>query len=58
VASDGIWEFLNNQEVVEIIDRYYSENKIEIAADKLIERALKFWKSVNKKITFIRKNKL
>jgi len=29
VASDGIWEFITNQEVLQLVVPYYKEGKLE-----------------------------
>jgi serine/threonine protein phosphatase PrpC len=44
LASDGVWEFLSNDEVVKIIYPHYLINSAEKAAEALIREALKMWK--------------
>lgn len=44
IASDGVWEFLSNEEVVNIIKPHYYKNSAEKAAEALIREALKKWK--------------
>jgi serine/threonine protein phosphatase PrpC len=44
IASDGVWEFLSNDEVVNIIKPHYLANSAEKAAEALIREALKRWK--------------
>ena len=44
IASDGVWEFLTNQEVVNIIKPHYNNNSAEKAAESLIKESLKKWK--------------
>ncbi len=44
VASDGVWEFLSNKQVMDIVNRYYKVNDIQKAADKVIEEATRYWK--------------
>ena len=44
IASDGVWEFLTNDEVVNIIMPHYQNNSAEKAAESLIREALKRWK--------------
>ena len=47
VATDGIWEFLSNEKVEDIITPYYEENNINGGIIKLIEIASKMWKIKN-----------
>ena len=44
IASDGVWEFLSNDEVVRIVEPFYYQNSAEKAAEALIREALKRWK--------------
>ena len=46
IASDGVWEFLTNKRVMEIVNPYYKINDPSAAADKLIEESTKCWKKV------------
>lgn len=39
VASDGVWEFLDNKQVTKIIAIYYMRNDIEGACDELMNQA-------------------
>ena len=43
LGSDGIWEFIGNDEVVEIVKDYYLENNIEGAIEYLYNEASKRW---------------
>ena len=43
LGSDGIWEFISNEEVVEIVKDYYLQNNIEGAIDHLYNEASKRW---------------
>ena len=43
LGSDGIWEFLSNNEAVEIVKNYYLENNIEGAIEHLYNEASKRW---------------
>jgi serine/threonine protein phosphatase PrpC len=43
IASDGLWEFITNQNVSDIVYWYYSMNNIEGAVEKLVEQAIKEW---------------
>lgn len=44
LASDGVWEFLSNEEVASITLPYFDENKPEAAANALVKEAHKKWK--------------
>lgn len=44
LASDGVWEFLTNDEVVNIIMPHYLNNSAEKAAESLIKEAISRWK--------------
>lgn len=44
MASDGVWEFLNNQDVTRIIYPYYLKKNAEGAAETLVREAFKKWK--------------
>jgi len=47
VASDGIWEFMSNEEVARIArDPYYLKSAPEAAANALVKEAYKRWKIV------------
>ena len=43
LGSDGIWEFIGNDEVVNIVKDYYLENNIEGAIEHLYNEASKRW---------------
>ena len=43
LGSDGIWEFISNEEVVNIVKDYYLENNIEGAIETLYNEASKRW---------------
>ena len=44
LASDGIWEFLKNEDVLDIIKKYYEENNAEGALDEIYREADKRWR--------------
>ncbi|CAD8046439.1 unnamed protein product [Paramecium sonneborni] len=43
MASDGIWEFLDNQWVIDTVYAYYLKNDAEGAVDRLIKQATETW---------------
>ena len=44
LASDGIWEFLENEEIVNIIKKYYEENNAADALEEIYKEADKKWR--------------
>ena len=44
IGSDGLWEFLTNEEVCEMVLPFYIENQPEAAANKLVREAHAKWK--------------
>ena len=46
LASDGVWEFLSNEEVCRIILPFYQKNDIKGAIEKLFYEAIRLWKEV------------
>ena len=47
IATDGIWEFLSNEKVKDILVPYYEENNILGGIKKLIETSSKIWSVKN-----------
>ena len=44
IASDGVWEFLSNEDVAQIVLPYFEQNAPEAAANALVKAAYKKWK--------------
>ena len=44
LASDGVWEFMSNQEVANIVYPFYLQKNAEGAAESLVRAAFKTWK--------------
>ena len=44
ICSDGVWEFLNNEDVMNLGKKYYLKNNPRGFCKKLIEKSVKFWK--------------
>lgn len=44
VASDGVWEFLSNDDVMKIIIPFYLKNDPEGACEKIIRESTEAWK--------------
>ena len=47
LATDGIWQFLTNEKVKNILLPYYEENNITGASQKLVSSALRMWEAKN-----------
>lgn len=43
VASDGVWQHIQNHEIVKILSKTLKEEKIEEIADKLMESVCRIW---------------
>lgn len=46
IASDGVWEFLSNNDVMEIVNPFYINKDTEGASQKIVECATINWKKV------------
>lgn len=44
LASDGVWEFVKNEEVLEIMSRYRAEEDLEGACDYIMQLSLERWR--------------
>jgi len=44
IASDGVWEFLSNEAVAKIVEKYFLKNLPEEAANHLVKASVKKWK--------------
>ena len=57
IASDGVWEFLSNYQILTLIIPYYRNGKLEEACDALLKAAYHSWtvddNTVVDDITFI-----
>ena len=47
LATDGVWQFLSNENVKNILLPYYEEDNINGAAQKLVRTALRMWEAKN-----------
>ena len=43
ICSDGVWEFLNNKDVMETGKKFYLENNPRGFCKELIDKSIKFW---------------
>ena len=44
IGSDGVWEFISNDEACDIVRPYYMKNSAVGAADELVKEARRRWK--------------
>ncbi len=49
-GSDGIFEYLSNQDVSDIVDLYFDTKNPELACYDLVERSTKLWKKNEKRV--------
>ena len=47
IGSDGLWEYVSNQEVVDIVGKYYFKNDCDKAIKELYETAFEKWRENN-----------
>lgn len=45
IGSDGVWEFMSNQEAVNIVAPFFEKQNAEGAAESLVRDALRRWRS-------------
>ena len=45
ICSDGVWEFLSNEEVMEIGNKYYNENNINGLCNALLKKSTEIWEN-------------
>ena len=43
ICSDGVWEFLSNEEVMEIGNKYYIQNDINEFCSQIIKKSTEIW---------------
>ena len=48
ICSDGVWEFLSNEEVMLIGDKYYNQNDTNSFCNELLKRATELWENEEK----------
>jgi len=45
LCSDGVWEFISNEEVMEIGNKYYYKNNINDFCNELLKKSTEIWES-------------
>jgi serine/threonine protein phosphatase PrpC len=46
IASDGVWEFLNNNAIMDIVNPYYKVNDPKGACGRIVQMATQWWEKV------------
>ncbi|CAD8064336.1 unnamed protein product [Paramecium sonneborni] len=44
IASDGVWEYLSNEDVMNVVTPYIEKENIDLAADRLMAESINAWK--------------
>ncbi len=47
IASDGIWEYLQNEEVMNTIIPFYLRDDIDMAAEKVVKLSTEIWSRIS-----------
>jgi serine/threonine protein phosphatase PrpC len=47
VASDGVWEYLENEEVVSIVAPLYLKDDLDMACERLVRISSEVWQKVS-----------
>ena len=47
MGTDGVWEFLNNEKIVDMIGSYYKNKDINGAVQKIVISSKKMWEIKN-----------
>ena len=50
IASDGIWEFLDNKKVVDVVKNFYSNGNAKDACEELVKKSREIWEERGKEI--------
>ena len=45
ICSDGVWEFLSNEEVMDIGNKYYAENNMNGFCKELLKKSTELWEN-------------
>ena len=51
IASDGVWEFLDNNRVMALVNPFYNKNDPEGACAVLVKESIDWWEKVNLNIS-------
>ena len=47
IATDGIWQYMSNQNVAAIAQAHYEQGAAEAAANAIVRRAAQLWRDVS-----------
>ena len=47
IASDGVWEYLSNEDVMNIVLPYTERDNVDLAAERLITESINAWRKVH-----------
>ena len=50
IASDGIWEFLDNKKVGEIVKNFYLNGTAKEAAEEIVKKSREIWEENGKEV--------
>ena len=50
IASDGIWEFLDNKEVCDVVKHYYLNGNAKNAVEELVKKSRQIWDERGKEV--------
>lgn len=45
LASDGVWDLISNDEVMEFVKPYFKDKQVELATERIVREAFNRWKS-------------
>ena len=45
ICSDGVWEFLSNEDVMKMGDKYFYQNDINEFCKQLLKRSTEIWEN-------------
>ena len=50
IASDGVWEFLSNEAVMNMIVPYWRSGNIDGACERVVKESVQMWKRVSTRL--------
>ena len=50
IASDGIWEYLDNKNVCQIVKNFYNNGNAKDAAEELVKKSREIWDKEGKEV--------
>lgn len=46
IASDGIWDYIQNEELMNLVTPFYEKNSLELACERVVNHATTTWRKV------------